>query len=158
MILGVLRGEARRNLARSLFPGFWERGISANQALRELREMGLGYRRTDFLRDYREGRETWFTKGNLRFLDPDKRPDVNRLEKGLIPTGEGFGFQFRMTFFDTQEGVFKTKYPWYYTDKIGTRRELESSALGVFREREGVSYIVIVGMDLWRGRVNIIEG
>ena len=46
----VKRGTTRAK-AQTAVKDFAEQGLSANEALRRLRKMGLGYRRTDFLED-----------------------------------------------------------------------------------------------------------
>jgi len=53
MARGIKKGSVR-GMAQPFLEHFASLGLSANEALRRLREMGLGYRRTDFLDDYRK--------------------------------------------------------------------------------------------------------
>lgn len=120
----TLKAEATRNLARSLFAGFFERGIGANEALRQLKEQGLGYRRTDFLRDFREGLGNFKTESQIRYVGLDKVPsDRVFLERyhGL-PDHYGYLYEFRV--FDSDLGEEYSGYRWFFTDFRGTKREI----------------------------------
>lgn len=69
----VKRGTARAK-AQPFVEALAKMGLSANKALKRLREMGLGYRRADFLADYRTylGREK--AKDVAKYIRKDRYP------------------------------------------------------------------------------------
>lgn len=121
---GVLRGEALRNLARSLFPAFYEEGLSANQALRTLRELGLGYRRQDFLADYRQGLDTWKQGTNIRFVRDDAVPSDRVFAPVYHGLPDHYAYKVRIEFVDVN-GQRETRYRWFFTDYKGTKGEIK---------------------------------
>ncbi|MEN4013988.1 MAG: hypothetical protein ROW48_18305 [Bellilinea sp.] len=119
-----LTADARRNLARSLFPAFFERGISANAALMELRAQGLGYRRTDFLRDFRSGHARYATETLIKYVRMDSVPS----DRVFLPVYHGlsdhYGYLIRYDFWDAGLGETRRGYAWYFTDFRGTKSEI----------------------------------
>ncbi len=69
----VKKGTVRA-MAQPFLEAFAAQGLSGNEALRRLREMGLGYRRQDFLNDYRTytGREK--AKDVAKYIRKDRYP------------------------------------------------------------------------------------
>lgn len=126
--LGKLSGDAIRGLARNLFPGFYERGLTANQALSELRASGLGYKRQDFLNDFRIGESRYDFETRIKFTNLD----ANVTERSLFPEYHGvpdkYSFVFRAEGVDPLTGEERQQYFYYHTDSLLTRRELEDKA------------------------------
>lgn len=67
--MGIVRAET---IAR--MRGAIEKGISASRFIRDMREIGLGYRRADMLADYRSETEAKEKDGLLRFVRKDRYP------------------------------------------------------------------------------------
>lgn len=148
----VLRGEALRNMAKSLFPAFYERGYSANQALKTLRELGLGYRRQDFLRDYAAGKSLYERGTTVRFVNRDAVPsdDIMRPQYHGLP--DKYGYLVRLKTIDA-DGNWQTKYRWYFTDYKGTRGEIEDRIRESFDNPE-LYEEMIVNVTLMRADIN----
>jgi hypothetical protein len=128
----ALRGDALRNLARSMFSSFYSQGVSANEALRTLRGMGLGYRRQDFLRDYREGLGKFNQESTIKFVRNDAIPS----DSAFLPKYHGlpdkYGYLVRYTQFDTDRGEYVSGYAWYFTDYKGTKRQIADRIIDYF--------------------------
>lgn len=125
LVGSVLRGESLRNLARSLFQAFYEQNMSANQALKTLRELGLGYRRQDFLSDYRQGRETWERGTNIRFVRDDAVPSDRTFAPVYHGLPDHYGYRVRLEVVDVN-GQRDVRYRWFFTDYKGTKGEIKS--------------------------------
>ena len=69
----VKRGTVRAT-AQPFLEAFAAQGLSANEALRRLREMGLGYRRQDFLNDYRTYTGKEKAKDVAKYIRKDRYP------------------------------------------------------------------------------------
>ena len=62
-----------RNLAQSFLRSGAREGLSAQSVLTSLRETGLGYRRTDFLSDYRNYQRIPVQEETMKYVGYDKR-------------------------------------------------------------------------------------
>lgn len=69
----VEKGTVRAT-AQPFLEAFAAQGLSANEALRRLREMGLGYRRQDFLNDYRTYTGKEKAKDVAKYIRKDRYP------------------------------------------------------------------------------------
>lgn len=154
--IGKLGSEATRNLARNLFPGFYERGISANEALLQLREQGLGYRRTDFLKDYSAGKGEYDQSTRVRFVNEDNTPTQGILEPQYHGVPDKYSFVFRANGYD-EEGNSTESYFFYHRNDILTRREMEQEAEDYITSTSGNSQeYIVTSVSLVEGYVNPI--
>lgn len=126
--LGELGSMAVRDLVRNLLPGFWERGVSANDALTELREQGLGYRRTDFLADYREGREGYDRAVSIRSVGLNNVPSERILEPLYHGVEDKYSLVFKAEGSDVNTGEEREQYFFYHRNELDTRSNMENDA------------------------------
>ncbi len=149
--LGRITGGAIRELARNLFPAFYERGLSANQALKQLREQGLGYRRQDFLSDFRQGEGAFSQYTKVRYVNEGKIPSEGILEGKYHGVPDKYSFLFRAEGEDPQTGDPTERYFFYHRGTLDTRGNMESEAAEWFSSKSDA-----YGIDV--GRVAISEG
>lgn len=147
-----LSSQAIRSIARNYFPAFYERNISANQALRILREAGLGYRRKEFLRDYRAGREIHARYTLVRYVGEERVPSERILYPEYHGVPDRYSFVFRIELRNTLTGEEKYEHFYYHRDTLRKRREMENEAREWF-----ISHYEWV-RDWIPGRVDIREG
>lgn len=133
--IGRLTGAALRNAAQSLFPGFYERGLSANAALSALREAGLGYRRQDFLNDYLAGSERYTAQTRIRFVARGNTPAESTLSPGYFGTPDKYSLVFKVTGKDRLTGESKEQYFFQHRNNLMTRSTMEDEALSWFNEQ-----------------------
>lgn len=70
-----------RNMAQSFLRSAGREGLSASSVLSTLQEAGLGYRRTDFLADYRNYQRIPVQYEQMKYVGYDKRlADFNYIE------------------------------------------------------------------------------
>ena len=124
-----------RELAQPFIKKAVNLGLGANETLRLLeKELGAGYRRTDFLSDYRLAlgeQETW--KG-LRNINRDATPS-DKSFKPIKPTwDERYEYRVRVTGIDDFTGERVTRYTSYRTDEKLTRNDLLARIVDRFGE------------------------
>lgn len=161
MVFGVLGGlgvSAIRGLARNLLPGFWERGISANAALRELQGLGLGYRRTDFLADFRQGKVGYDASTRVRFVQPDKVPSEGILESKYHGVPDRYSFVFKASGTDVATGEERDQYFYYHRNSIDTRGNMEAEAQGWLDEQSSQYGFEVDEVTIREGYINPIWG
>lgn len=78
--MGIVRAET---IAR--MRGAIKKGVSASRFIADMREIGLSYRRTDMLADWRLETGAEKKKGLLRYVRKDRYPSTTQMS-GLAPT------------------------------------------------------------------------
>lgn len=137
--LGRLTGESVRELARNLFAGFYERGLSANEALNELREAGLGYRRGDFLADYRSDRPGYDLASSVSRLGEDFIPREGLLKEQFHGVPDKYSFVFKQSGVDPNTGEVRENYFFYHRNTLDTKGNMEEEAQA-WADEEGERY------------------
>lgn len=152
--LGKLTGEAVRNLARNLFPGFYERGISANQALSELRQSGLGYRRRDFLNDFRIGESSFDQASKVKYVGEEKTPSEGILEPLYHGVPDKYSFVYKATGTDLNTNEPDERYFFMHRQSIDTRGNMEEEASSWYSDHEDQYQFSVDNVQLVEGYIN----
>jgi hypothetical protein len=120
---GTIRAQAQ-----PIMEGLAARGVSANEALKTLREMGLGYRRTDFLADYRTytGREK--AKDVAKYIRKDRYPTAATMVADVRNLKDKYQAHVTYTYFDKTTGEEKRDYVYIGSENLMTPGEVESIA------------------------------
>ncbi len=148
---GRLTGEALRAMARNQFAGFIERGFSANAALGELRALGLGYRRQDFLADYRLTQDALGQATRIRYVNLDKVPTEGILEPKYHGVPDKYSMVFRAEGTNLNTGEQEKRYFFYHRDTLSNRGSMEEDAASWFKEQGS-------GYELELDSVHLVEG
>ncbi len=119
-----LGSDSIRGLARNLFSGFYERGITANQALQELRQQGLGYRRQDFLSDFRQEQSSYNQAASIRYVNMDKIPTEGILAPKYHGVPDKYSLLYRVDGQD-QSGNERTSYFFIHRNTLDTRSSMQ---------------------------------
>lgn len=152
--LGNIIGGSIRALARNLFPGFYERGISANKALAELRDLGLGYRRQDFLNDFRVGASLFDQATKVRFVNEDKTPSQGILQPLYHGVPDKYSFVFKASGTSLEDGSSQDQFFFYHRNSLDTRQSMEEDAQDYFSSRSGAYGLDVESVSLSEGYIN----
>lgn len=160
-IIEGLTPQSRRGLARNLFAGFYERGISANQALSELRAAGIGYKRQDFLDDFRSDKSGYERAASVRYINEGAIPNEKRLQPEDHGVKDKYSFVYRVTGRDEDTGKKDERYFFYHTNTLEKRGEMEEKAASWYgdqAERYGLTMEDITMVEgyinkVWAGNV-----
>jgi len=121
---GSIRGEAQPYLA-----GFAASGVSANQALSILRSMGLGYRRQDFLNDYRSYLGLEKGKDVGKYTRKDRYPGAASVVPTPLKLSDRFQHLMEVRRVDPRTGQEIEPFQfWYGTDEPALQGVLEAMA------------------------------
>ena len=153
-VLGDLLPQSIRDLAGNLFSNFFERDLSANQALQELRSMGLGYRRSDFLSDYKAALLSYDTASAVRHLQPGKVPSDNILESQYhgVPDKYSLLFQYQKT--DPNTGETDTGYMFYHRNSLDKPSLMADDAQEYLKNEADKYPFEVSSVKLWEGYIN----
>jgi hypothetical protein len=148
------RSESIRSMARSLIPGFLERGLSANEALRTLREQGLGYRRQDFLADYRGEKERYDQAIKVRFVNELNTPSEKILQPKYWGVPDRYSFTFEVNGYDPEAQVEVTQYIMYHRNSLVPRAIMEAEAEEYVKSSGDRYAINVFGVRIMAGYIN----
>jgi len=115
------RGKALSGFIRSAI----ERGLGANETLELLQKQGLGYRRTDFLSDFRILKGAAEKGGLMKYVPYDKVMSPDLYPQGSIYEPYNMLTTVRVEGYDAKTGKFKEFYVTLGHDQPVTRREIE---------------------------------
>ena len=115
------------------------RGLSASAALADLRAMGRGVRRTDFLRLYAESKGSYQAGQHIRNIRKDYLPDPSRIPTAITNIRRNYSFVTRLDIdkYDpaTKQFTRVNRYITVTTDRLMTAGEMESTALDVYNSK-----------------------
>jgi len=115
-----------RGLARTYIPSLLDLGLSATSALGLLRESGLGYRKTDFLSDWREFAGLEKKKDTFKYIPKRYKPTAATMTETSEMLSREYSYVFEVKGRDVITGEEK-KLDWRYaTDELISIEEAES--------------------------------
>ena len=119
---------AMRGLARRFIPEMLRLGMTTSAGLNLLRGEGMGYRRTDFLADWREFAGIERKLDPLRAIPKKYRPTEATIQRTDFKQVRKFHYHYKIEGYDlyTQEDV--TEYITVASDDILTMAEAEEEA------------------------------
>ncbi len=152
--VGRLAGQALRDLARNLFPGFYERGISANQALSELKGQGLGYRRQDFLADFRQGLEGYDQATTIGRLGDSFTPRESILKPQYLGTPDRYSFVLRASVVDPVSKDESVDYFTYHRNSLDTKGSMQDDAMEWYNGQSDTDATFAYKVKIIEGYIN----
>lgn len=119
---------AMRGLARRFIPEMLRLGMTTSAGLNLLRGEGMGYRRTDFLSDWREFAGTERKRDPLRAIPKKYRPTESTIQRTDFKQVKKFNYHYKIEGYDliTQEDT--ETFITVASDDILTMAEAEEEA------------------------------
>jgi len=145
-----IKRKTPRAEAQTYMEGYAARGISANQALKNLRKMGLGYKRTIFLKDYRTYTGKEKAKDVAKHIRKDKYPTEATITPDVRNLKDKFQSLISYEYQDLATGEIKSKCFYIGHEqpiRVGT---LESLGLNLVSEHLDEYNASLIGVS-YRG-------
>lgn len=117
-----------RGLARRFIPEMLRLGMTATAGLNLLKAEGMGYRRTDFLADFRQFAGTERKRDPLRAIPKKYRPTEATIERTTFKQVKKFHYSYKIEGYDlvTQESI--ETFITVASDDILTMEQAEQEA------------------------------
>ncbi len=117
-----------RGLARRFIPEMLQKGMSASGGLSFLQGKGLGYRKTDFLRDFREmaGRE--MKRDPLQAIPKKYKPTWDTIEMSEYTQAAKLHYSYKITGYDKFKQANVEDWVTVATDDVLTIEEALAEA------------------------------
>lgn len=114
-----------RGIGRTYLAGLVDKGLSANKSLKLLRSAGLGYRRQDFLRDFKEWRRLGELKETFKYIPKSRKPTMGTITKTEESLTKEYSYIFDIKGKDSLTGRDKIIHWRHSTDDLVTLSEAE---------------------------------
>lgn len=92
---------AVQGIARRFIPAMIKQGLSQAAGLRMLQGQGLGYRKTDFLKDWRQFAGTEMKRDPLRAIPKKYRPTEATIQRAEYEQSKKFHYVYDVEGYDT---------------------------------------------------------
>jgi len=117
-----------RGLARRFIPEMLQLGMSTSAGLNLLRSEGMGYRRTDFLSDWREAAGTERKRDPLRAIPKKYRPTEATIQRTDYKQIHKFNYNYKIKGYDPVLEKDVEEFMTVASDDILTMEEAEEAA------------------------------
>lgn len=135
----------------NLIPGLQARGLSANDALAELRAQGLGVRRQNFLRLWGATQKEASLRGRLSTNHPSQTPERSEIVQVQRPRARGFQFNVDLLARDPATGEFYFTPSAVVSDRLITFGEAVDIAASNLRAMQAKGGRDTVQADILQG-------
>ena len=119
---------AIQGIARRFIPEMLKMGLSASAGLNMLKGQGLGYRRTNFLADWREFAGTERKRDPLRAIPKKYRPTEATIQRTEFEQGKKFNYEYKVGGYDNIQQKEVVEYITVASDDILSMIEAEQEA------------------------------
>jgi len=120
--------SSMRGLARQFIPEMLRIGMSATAGLNLLREEGMGYRRTDFLSDFRDFAGVAMKRDPLRAIPKKYRPTEATIQRVDIKQTKKFYYSYKVEGYNIITQQDTESWITVASDDILTMDEAEAEA------------------------------
>lgn len=143
--------DLKKRTVRSRAQPFVQRlaaeGISANKALKILQEQGLGYRRSDFLADYRKYRNKEKVKNVAKYIRNDKFPTEAVAIDSPLNFKRKYNHLIEYEFINLDTGKKDRKNMYVTDDVLNTVGTIKGQALNALSEKADRSRLRILKVN-----------
>ena len=119
---------AIQGIARRFIPEMLRMGMSATSGLKMLQGQGLGYRKTNFLADWREFSGTERKRDPLRAIPKKYRPTEATIQRVDFEQHKKFNYEYQVGGYDNVQQKLVTEYITVASDDILSMLEAEKEA------------------------------
>lgn len=141
-----------RGIARRFIPEMLQKGLTSGGGMDLLKLKGMGYRRKDFLADWREysGRER--KRDPLRSIPKKHRPTWDTIEESEYDQAAKFNYTYKVEGYDTFQQKDIESWMTVTSDTILTMEEAEEEAerlIAKYKAEIQVKKVVIDAVTTW---------
>jgi len=142
-----------RVIVRAVIPDLYKTFKTATSALEYLRGIGLGYRKKDFLADWREVLGLKAKEDVWKYIPKKFKPSLATFERTELKIGAEYQYIGRLEYIDT-EGIYREKIVSFLTDEIISIEEAENIFSGIVEEeKEAYDILSVIGIIPTGGRM-----
>jgi len=142
MVIKSMRGVARR-----FIPEMLQNGWTTGRALNYLKAQGLGYRRTDFLLDWRQFSGQSRKRDPLKAIPKKYKPTWSTIEMSEYKQTAKLHYMYKIKGFDTFTGKDTEEWITVASDDVLTMQEAEDEAKRLLEKYKSELVLQKIGID-----------
>jgi len=142
MVVMSMRGVARR-----FIPEMLQKGWTTGAALSYLKKEGLGYRRQDFLMDWRQFSGQERKRDPLKAIPKKYKPTWSTIQMSETRQAAKLHYSYRITGFDTFTQKETTEWITVASDQVLTMQQAEEEAKRLLERYKSELIIQKIGID-----------
>lgn len=130
-----------RSQARVLLPSLIEQGMNTSKALNYLKGVGLGYRRKEFLSDFRFFKGVEKSKEVFKYIRKDLYPSQDSYVSGKVYGGRKYSYNVKLEGYDEEGNWQGDSYVTLTSDANRRIQDIEDDAKLLYGDIAGGGYI-----------------
>jgi len=136
-----------RGVARRFIPEMLQKGWTTGAALGYLKAQGLGYRRQDFLSDWRQFSGAERKRDPLKAIPKKYKPTWNTIEMSATKQAAKLHYSYRIEGYDTFTSKDTTEWITVASDQVLTMQQAEEEAKRLMERYKSELIINVIGID-----------
>jgi len=136
-----------RGVARRFIPEMLQKGWTTGAALSYLKKEGLGYRRQDFLMDWRQFSGQERKRDPLKAIPKKYKPTWSTIQMSETRQAAKLHYSYRITGFDTFTQKETTEWITVASDQVLTMQQAEEEAKRLLERYKSELIIQKIGID-----------
>jgi len=150
--MGIIRAEV---IAR--MRGGFREGLSASRFIRDMKAIGLSYRRSDMLADWRSVNEVDKKEGTVRFIRKDRYPTETTMAAVTWETSKEYMYKVKVESVIRLGEPITERFVNIMSDVPMTPRMLEAEVEQRWGEWEKYAPETITGVQAWSAVRKVME-
>jgi hypothetical protein len=136
-----------RGVARRFIPEMLQKGWTTGAALSYLKKEGLGYRRKDFLLDWRQFAGTARKRDPLKAIPKKYKPTWDTIQMSETRQAAKLHYSYKIEGYDTFTGKKTEEWITVASDQVLTMKEAEEEAKRLLERYKSELIIEKIGID-----------
>jgi len=139
--------KSMRGIARRFIPDMLQKGWTTGGGLSYLKKKGLGYRKQDFLADWRQFSGQERKRDPLKSVPKKYKPTWSTIQMSETMQAAKLHYSYRIEGFDTFTGKPTTEWITVATDQVLTMQQAEEEAKRLLERYKSELVIKTIGID-----------
>ncbi len=139
--------KSMRGVARRFIPEMLQKGWTTGAALSYLKKEGLGYRRKDFLLDWRQFAGTERKRNPLKAIPKKYKPTWDTIQMSETMQAAKLHYSYKITGYDTFTGKQTEEWITVASDQVLTMQQAEEEAKRLLERYKSELIIETIGID-----------
>jgi len=150
--MGIVRAETIQRMGKAI-----KAGLSASKFIKDMQAIGLSYRRTDMLADYRSVGEIEKKEGVLRYVRKDRYPTTATMASVTWETSQEFMYKVKVQSVIRAGEPITERFVNIMSDVPMTPAMVEAEVTEQWGEWEKYAAEELTGLQVWSAVRRVME-
>ncbi len=150
--MGIVRAEVIAKMR-----GAFRKGLSASRFVADMKGVGLSYRRTDMLADWRSVNELEKKEGVMRYVRKDRYPTEKSIATVSWETSKEYMYKVRVQSVIREGQPITERFVNIMSDNPMTPEMVEAEVEEQWQQWEKYAIEIITGLQVWSAVRQVME-